>query len=133
MIPENMHMCRFYLNGEPEMGEYVQLDDGTGICHIPDMNDEGKTIIVSYPDGTMPDGISDLELIDIPFSIDYDSTASVEDIIPADVRERMSKTNLILEEYEAGMLDEREAGEALFNHLFGKRQNHEEPGQDKLF
>ena len=43
----------------------------------------------------------------------------------------MSKTNLILEEYEAGVLDEREAGEALFNHLFGKQENREGPGQDE--
>ena len=31
----------------------------------------------------------------------------------------MSRTNLILEEYETGVLDETEAGEQLFNHLFG--------------
>lgn len=37
------------------------MDDGTGLCHISDLNDEGRTIVVSYPDGTMPDGINDLE------------------------------------------------------------------------
>lgn len=105
------------------------MDDGTGLCHISDLNDEGKTIVVSYPDGTMPDGINDLKLINVPFSVDYDSNTSIENIFSPEVRERMSKTNLILEEYETGMLDEREAGEALFNHLFGKWQNHEEPGQ----
>ncbi len=79
----------------------------------------------------MPDGISDLELINVPFSIEYDSGTSIEDILSPEVRERMSKTNLILEEYEAGVLDEREAGEALFNHLFGKQENREGPGQDE--
>ena len=115
------------------MGEYLQLDDGTGLCHLSDLNGKDETIIVSYPDGTMPDGISDLELINVPFSIEYDPNASIEDILSPEVRERMSKTNLILEEYEAGVLDEREAGEALFNHLFGKQENLEEPGQDESF
>lgn len=36
-----------------------------------------------------------------------------------EIEERMSRTNLILEEYETGVLDETEAGEQLFNHLFG--------------
>ena len=96
MTPTNLHMCRFYLNGEPEFGEYIQMDDGTEFCHIPYLNDEGRITVVSYPDGTMPDGISDLELIDVPFSVDYDSNASIEDILSPEVRERMSKTNLIL-------------------------------------
>lgn len=53
-LPENLHLCRFQWNGEPEMGEFVRLDDGTGLCAIPDLNGGGKTIVVSYPDGTMP-------------------------------------------------------------------------------
>lgn len=123
MLPENMHMCRFLRNGKPDMGEYLQLDDGTGLCHMADLNGEGQTIVVSYPDGTMPKEISDLELIEVPFSIDYDPNAKPDAMISPEVHERMAKTNLILEEYEAGVLDEQEAGEALFNHLFNK--NHD--------
>lgn len=33
------------------------------------MNDEGETFVISYPDGTMPDGISDLELLDVAASV----------------------------------------------------------------
>ncbi|TPF92475.1 hypothetical protein BW14_08615 [Bifidobacterium sp. UTBIF-68] len=125
MMSESLRMCRFERDGMPEMGEYVRLDDGTGICRVPDLNDEGETIVVSYPDGTMPEGISDLELFDVPCSIDYDPTVKPGDLVPPEVRERMSRTNLILEEYGAGVLDEREAGEALFDHLFGEGRRHE--------
>lgn len=113
-------MCRFLRNGQPEIGVYLQSDDGIGSCRMSNLSDEDKTIIVSYPDGTMPSDISDLELFEVPFFVGYDSDATYGDHIPLEVRERMSKTNLILEEYEAGVLDEQEAGEALFNHLFGK-------------
>lgn len=68
-------MYRFNQNDELEMGEYVQLDGSTGLYRIPDMNDEGETFVVSYPDGTMSDNISDLGLFTIPFSVDYDPTA----------------------------------------------------------
>lgn len=119
----NLRMCRFTRNGDPETGEYIQLDDGTGLCRIPDMNDEGDTFVVSHPDGTMPDGISDLELFNVPCSIEHDPSARPGESIPPEVCERMSKTNLILEEYDAGILDQQEAGEALFNHLFGNLQN----------
>lgn len=92
MTPTNLRMCRFYLNGEPELGEYIQMDDGTGLCHISGLNDEGRTIVVSYPDGTMPDDINDLKLINVPFSVDYDLNTSIENILSPEVRERMSKT-----------------------------------------
>lgn len=120
-------MCRFNQNGEPETGEYIQLDDGTGLCRIPDMNDEGETFVVSYPDGTMPDGISVLELLDVPASIEYNPNAKPGDTVPPEARESMAKTNLILEEYKAGVLDEQEAGEALFNHLFNKGHDDGKP------
>lgn len=68
-MSDNLRMCRFLRNGEPDMGEYLQLDDGTGLCHLSDLNGKDETIIVSYPDGTMPDGISDLELINVPFPL----------------------------------------------------------------
>ncbi len=33
---------------------------------------KAKTFVVSYTDGVMPDGISDLELFDVLASIEYD-------------------------------------------------------------
>lgn len=119
MIPENLHICRFVRDGRSDMGEYMQLDDGTGLCHVPNSCGAGESFVVSYPDGTMPEGISDLELFEVPFSVDYDPFAKLGDSIPPEISERMAQTKLILEEYEAGTLDEREAGEALFNHLLG--------------
>ena len=116
-------MCRFTRNGEPETGEYVQLNDGTGLCHIPDLNGGGEQIVVSYSDGTMPEGIGDLEIIEMPAAIACDASAEGAFVIPPDARERMAKTNLILEEYEMGVLDEEEAGDMLFEHLFGRGRN----------
>lgn len=37
-----------------------------------------------------------------------------------ETKERMEKTNLILDDYKAGVLDEYEASAALFKHLFGE-------------
>ena len=31
-------MCRFVRDGEPDIGEYRELADGTGICVLADMN-----------------------------------------------------------------------------------------------
>lgn len=87
-------MCRFVRDGEPDIGEYRELADGTGICVLADMNGDSEEVVVSLPDGTMPENISDLEL------------------------ERMARTDFIIEEYKTGILDEHEAGAELFHHLF---------------
>ena len=53
-------MCRFVRDGEPDIGEYRELADGTGICVLADMNGDSEEVVVSLPDGTMPENISDL-------------------------------------------------------------------------
>lgn len=63
------------------------------------------------------DGITDFMLTPVPCSINDVHDGHLE--ITPEIEERMSRTNLILEEYETGVLDETEAGEQLFNHLFG--------------
>ena len=57
--------------------------------------------------------------MDVLFSIDFNPNGSLDGMIPDEAKERITKTNFILEEYDTGILDETEAGEALFNHLFG--------------
>ena len=59
-------MCRFVRDGEPDIGEYRELADGTGICVLADMNGDSEEVVVSLPDGTMPENISDLELLKVP-------------------------------------------------------------------
>lgn len=39
-------------------------------------------------------------------------------LTPAEVAERMARTDFIIEEYKTGILDEHEAGAELFHHLF---------------
>lgn len=119
MIPTNLHMCRFIHAGKTEVGEYIQLDDGTGLGYVQGLNGEGKTYVVSYSDGTIPEDIENLELLEAPFSSDCDSISVLHKTISAEAKERIAKTNLILDEYKTGALDEYEAGAALFKHLFG--------------
>lgn len=40
--------------------------------------------------------------------------------LPDDVRARFARTDFILDMYESGVYDREEAGEKLFDHLFGK-------------
>ncbi|KFI49758.1 hypothetical protein [Bifidobacterium biavatii] len=69
-MEDHIRMCRFVQNGEPTMGEYIEEADGTGICRISELDgSESTDIVVSYPDGTMPDGIGDLEIFNVSMQI----------------------------------------------------------------
>ncbi|MDL5541548.1 hypothetical protein [Bifidobacterium longum] len=59
-------MCRFTRDGIPELGEYLESVDGTGICKLTELDGGGEEVVVCLPDGTMPEGISDLELVRVP-------------------------------------------------------------------
>ena len=54
----------------------------------------------------------------------HDVTMSVSageaPVLPDDVRARFARTDFILDMYESGVYDREEAGEKLFDHLFGK-------------
>lgn len=41
-------------------------------------------------------------------------------MFPDDVKERFARTDFILDMYESGVYNREEAGEKLFDHLFGK-------------
>ena len=118
-MEDHIRMCRFDRDGEPTIGEYIEETDGTGICRISELDGTGITeIVASYPDGTMPDDISDLELLNV--SIQDSDGAEGTYRMPIEIQESLGKTRLILDEYEMGVLDEKEAGDALFDHLFGE-------------
>lgn len=58
-----------------EVGEYVKLDNGTGLCYVQGLNGEGKTYVVLYSDVTIPEDIGNHELLDVPFSTDCDAAS----------------------------------------------------------
>lgn len=119
VMEDHIRMCRFVQNGEPTMGEYIEEADGTGICRISELDgSESTDIVVSYPDGTMPDAIGDLEIFNVSMQISDGAEDAYH--MPIEIQESLGKTRLILDEYEMGVLDEKEAGDALFDHLFGE-------------
>lgn len=100
----------------PELGEYLESVDGTGICKLTELDGGGEEVVVCLPDGTMPEGISDLELVRVPTRIE-EGDAKTE-TMSDETAERMARTRFIVDEYTMGVLDEQEAGERLFRHLF---------------
>ena len=67
MDGQGLRMCRLTRDGIPELGEYLESVDGTGICKLTELDGGGEEVVVWLPDGTMPEGISDLELVRVPF------------------------------------------------------------------
>ena len=61
MDGQGLRMCRFTRDGIPELGEYLESVDGTGICKLTELDGGGEEVVVCLPDGTMPEGISDGE------------------------------------------------------------------------
>lgn len=116
MDGQGLRMCRFTRDGIPELGEYLESVDGTGICKLTELDGGGGEVVVCLPDGTMPEGISDLELVRVPTRIE-EGDAKTE-TMSDETAERMARTRFIVDEYTMGVLDEQEAGERLFRHLF---------------
>lgn len=59
---------------------------------------------------------TDLELVRVPTRIE-EGDAKTE-TMSDETAERMARTRFIVDEYTMGVLDEQEAGERLFRHLF---------------
>lgn len=116
MDGQGLRMCRFTRDGIPELVEYLESVDGTGICKLTELDGGGEEVVVCLPDGTMPEGISDLELVRVPTRIE-EGDAKTE-TMSDETAERMARTRFIVDEYTMGVLDEQEAGERLFRHLF---------------
>ena len=113
---ESVRFVSFTRDGVPDYGELVELPDGSACARVYSLNDPPEDVLVRGVDGLMPYGIGDVTVSSMSVSME-----TGEYVPDPEAVERMSKTNLILEEYLAGVLSKEEAGDALFDHLFGSK------------
>lgn len=66
--------------------------------------------------GVEAPGVSEVRFHDVTMSVAAGDALP----LPDDVRARFARTDFILDMYESGVYDREEAGEKLFDHLFGK-------------
>ncbi|KFI91269.1 hypothetical protein BISA_1868 [Bifidobacterium saguini DSM 23967] len=116
-----LRLCRFTLDGEPDVGEYERLADGSGVCRLYGLDGVEETVRVHDTDGLMPDGIGDLELLNVPVTVN-ETTDPDLNALRDGLAGGCAMTDLILEEYKTGILDETEAAARLWMHLFEKRE-----------
>lgn len=114
---EDLVMVSFLKNGEPNAGEYVRTDKGY-VARLIELDGSWEDVLVTYSDGTMPDGISEVEIHRVECRLDLESGVVDPDeyrktMFPPEAMERMNRQRLILEEYDAGMLSLDEAHEEL--------------------
>lgn len=114
-MPDRLHLVRFVLNGEPDLGELRYLPDGALAAILTELDGSSRQVILTYSDGTMPENVSDVEIIQAPAT-----PSSPEQLSPTVLHERLMRTGFILDQHQAGILDDQEAGEQLWNHLFGR-------------
>lgn len=114
---EELVMVSFLEDGEPNTGEYVRTDKGY-VARLVELDGSWEDVLVTYSDGTMPDGISEVEIHRVECRLDLESGVVDPDeywetMFPPEAMERMNRQRLILEEYGAGMLSLDEAHEEL--------------------
>ena len=105
--------------GEPESGEARTMDDGSVGARIagPDpRGDDDRWVPLLDSAGVEAAGVSEVRSHDVTMSV----AAGDAPMFPDDVKERFARTDFILDMYESGVYNREEAGEKLFDHLFGK-------------
>lgn len=105
--------------GESKSGEARTMDDGSVWALIvgPDpKGDEDRWVMLLDSAGREVSGVSDVRFHDMTMGV------AAGDVLPLpdDVRARFARTDFILDMYESGVYDREEAGEKLFDHLFGR-------------
>jgi len=109
----------FQYHGEPESGEARTMDDGSVWARLagPDpKGDDDQWVMLLDPAGVEAPGVSGVRFHDVTMSVAAGDALP----LPDDVRARFARTDFILDMYESGVYDRKEAGEKLFDHLFGK-------------
>ncbi|MFR0568215.1 hypothetical protein ACLUXG_00315 [Bifidobacterium apri] len=105
--------------GEPESGEARTMNDGSVWARIVGLDpkgDDDRWVMLLDADGNEGAGVSDVQFGDVTVSM----TDGVAPPLPDDMRARFVKTDFILDMYESGVYSREEAGDKLFDHLFGK-------------
>lgn len=54
MDGQGLRMCRFTRDGIPELGEYLESVDGTGICKLTELDGGGEEVVVCLPQLRIP-------------------------------------------------------------------------------
>lgn len=109
----------FSHHGDPESGEVRTMDDGSVWARISDLDprgDDDRWVLLLDPAGVEAPGVSEVRFHDVTVSV----TAGDALPLPDDVRARFARTDFILTCTRVGVYDREEAGEKLFDHLFGK-------------
>ena len=105
--------------GEPESGEARTMDDGSVWARIvgPDpKGDDDRWVLLLDADGNEGADVTDVRFGDVTMSM----TAGAAPPLPDDMRARFARTDFILDMYESGVYSREEAGDRLFDHLFGE-------------
>ena len=104
--------------GEPESGEVRTMDDGSVWARIvgPDPKGDDRWVLLLDADGNEGAGVSGVRFGDVTVAM----TAGAAPPLPDDMRARFARTDFILDMYESGVYSRDEAGDKLFDHLFGK-------------
>lgn len=108
----------FQYHGEPESGEVRTMDDGSVWARIvgPDpKGDNDRWVMLLDADGVEASGVGGVRFDDVTMSV----SAGDPPAPSHEMRARSAITDFILDMYESGVYDRNEAGEKLFNHLFG--------------
>ena len=109
----------FSHHGDPESGEVRTMDDGSVWARISDLDprgDDDRWVPLLDSAGVEAAGVSEVRSHDVTMSV----AAGDAPMFPDDVKERFARTDFILDMYESGVYNREEAGEKLFDHLFGK-------------
>ena len=108
----------FSHHGDPESGEVRTMDDGSVWARIAGSDPKGddEWAMLLDPAGVEAPGVSEVRFHDVTMSVAAGNALP----LPDDVRARFARTDFILDMYESGVYDREEAGEKLFDHLFGK-------------
>lgn len=109
----------FQYRDEPEASEVRTMDDGSVWARIagPDpRGDDDRWVPLLDQAGVEAPGVSEVRFHDVTMSVAAGDALP----LPDDVRARFARTDFILDMYESGVYDREEAGEKLFDHLFGK-------------
>lgn len=105
--------------GKSESGEVRTMDDGSVWARIVDLDPRGdgdRWVPLLDSAGVEVPGVGEVRFHDVTMSV----SAGEAPVLPDDVRARFARTDFILDMYESGVYDREEAGEKLFDHLFGK-------------